>query len=99
LLFQAEVALKSLRFADYDSVDMAELLRTLRLRDLAQLIVGNAIGSGIFLVPAQVLRQVHDSTVLAMLVWLGGVLALLGARPTASWLQRRRYRALDTGWA
>jgi APA family basic amino acid/polyamine antiporter len=59
---------------------MTELLRTLRLRDLALLIVGSVIGSGIFLVPAQVLRQVHGSTGLATLVWLGGgVLALLGA--------------------
>ncbi len=59
---------------------MTELLRTLRLRDLALLIVGAVIGSGIFLVPAQVLRQVHGSTGLATLVWLGGgVLVLLGA--------------------
>ncbi len=59
---------------------MAELVRTLRLRDLALLIVGAVIGSGIFLVPAQVLRQVHGSTGLATLVWLaGGILALLGA--------------------
>jgi APA family basic amino acid/polyamine antiporter len=59
---------------------MTELLRTLRLHDLALLIVGAVIGSGIFLVPAQVLRQVHGSTGLATLVWLGGgVLALLGA--------------------
>jgi APA family basic amino acid/polyamine antiporter len=59
---------------------MAELLRTLRLRDLVLLIVGAVIGSGIFLVPAQVLRQVHGSTGLATLVWLGGGgLALLGA--------------------
>ena len=59
---------------------MTELLRTLRLRDLALMIVGAVIGSGIFLVPAQVLRQVHGSTGLATLVWLGGgLLALLGA--------------------
>ena len=59
---------------------MAELVRTLRLRDLALLIVGAVIGSGIFLVPAQLLRQVHGSTGLATLVWLaGGILALLGA--------------------
>lgn len=59
---------------------MTELVRTLRLRDLALLIVGAVIGSGIFLVPAQLLRQVHGSTGLATLVWLaGGILALLGA--------------------
>jgi APA family basic amino acid/polyamine antiporter len=59
---------------------MQQLLRTLRLHDLALLIVGAVIGSGIFLVPAQILRQVQGSTLLATLVWLaGGVLALLGA--------------------
>ena len=59
---------------------MAELVRTLRRHDLALLIVGAVIGSGIFLVPAQVLHQVHGSTGLATLVWLaGGILALLGA--------------------
>ena len=60
---------------------MTELLRTLRLHDLALLIVGAVIGSGIFLVPAQVCcGRSTGSTGLATLVWLeGGVLALLGA--------------------
>ncbi len=56
------------------------LVRTLRLRDLVLLIVGTVIGSGIFIVPGAVLRQVKGSVALAMLVWLvGGILSLLGA--------------------
>lgn len=58
----------------------AGLRRVLRLRDLVMLIVGTVIGSGIFLVPGTVLRQVGNSVPLAMSVWLaGGVLSLLGA--------------------
>ena len=54
--------------------------RTLGLRDLILLIVGTVIGSGIFIVPGAVLRQVEGSVGLAMLVWLaGGILSLLGA--------------------
>jgi APA family basic amino acid/polyamine antiporter len=56
------------------------LERTLGLRDLILLIIGTVIGSGIFIVPGAVLRQVQGDVVLAMLVWLvGGILSLLGA--------------------
>jgi APA family basic amino acid/polyamine antiporter len=56
------------------------LERTLGLRDLILLIIGTVIGSGIFIVPGAVLRQVQGSVSVAMLVWLaGGVLSLLGA--------------------
>jgi APA family basic amino acid/polyamine antiporter len=59
---------------------MAQLLRTLRLRDLVLLIIGSVIGSGIFLVPGPILRQVNHSVGVASLVWIaGGVLSLLGA--------------------
>ncbi|MDQ3665458.1 MAG: amino acid permease [Acidobacteriota bacterium] len=58
----------------------ATLERTLGLRDLILLIIGTVIGSGIFIVPGAVLRQVQGSVALAMLVWLaGGILSLLGA--------------------
>ena len=58
----------------------AALERTLALRDLILLIIGTVIGSGIFIVPGAVLRQVQGSVGLAMLVWLvGGILSLLGA--------------------
>lgn len=55
------------------------LRRVLRLHDLALLIVGTVIGSGIFLVPAFVLKTVGNSVPLALMVWIiGGVLSLLG---------------------
>jgi len=60
--------------------DMATLLKTLRLRDIYSLMVGSVIGSGIFLVAGSILRQVHGSVGLALLVWIaGGALSLLGA--------------------
>src|SRR5437868_12416797 len=59
---------------------MPGLLRTLRLRDLLFLFIGSVIGSGIFLSPGLILRQVNGSVGLSMLVWVaGGVLSLLGA--------------------
>lgn len=55
------------------------LRRVLRLHDLALLIVGTVIGSGIFLVPGLVLKAVGNSIPLAMIAWLvGGILSLLG---------------------
>jgi APA family basic amino acid/polyamine antiporter len=58
----------------------ATLERTLGLRDLILLIIGTVIGSGMFIVPGAVLRQVQGRVALAMLVWLaGGILSLLGA--------------------
>jgi len=59
---------------------MTQLLRTLGLRDMVLLIIGSVIGSGIFLVPGGILRQVDQSVGMAALVWVvGGVLSLLGA--------------------
>src|SRR2546430_10337667 len=59
---------------------MTTLPRTLGLRDLIFLTIGSVIGSGIFLVPGAVLRQVHGFILPALIVWLtGGVLSLLGA--------------------
>ena len=55
------------------------LRRTLGTTDLTLLVIGNVIGSGIFLVPSTVLAQ-SGSVRVAMLVWLvGGVLSLFGA--------------------
>ena len=54
--------------------------RVLRLHDLVLLIVGTVIGSGIFLVPGIILRDVGNSLPVALSVWVvGGVLSLLGA--------------------
>lgn len=59
---------------------MTELARTLTRRDLVFAVIGNVIGSGIFLIPAETLRSTGGSTRTALLVWvLGGVLCLLGA--------------------
>ncbi len=57
-----------------------ELSRSLRERDLLFLFVGSVIGSGIFLTPGLIQRQVGGSVGWSLLVWLfGGVLSLLGA--------------------
>jgi basic amino acid/polyamine antiporter, APA family len=59
---------------------MPTLLRTLSLRDLLLLFIGSVIGSGIFLTPGLILRQLAGSVGLSLLVWLvGGILSLLGA--------------------
>src|SRR5499425_1438830 len=59
---------------------MTNLVRTLSLRDILLLFIGSVIGSGIFLTPGLILKQVHGSVGLAMLVWVaGGVMSLLGA--------------------
>jgi APA family basic amino acid/polyamine antiporter len=59
---------------------MSSLLRTLRLRDILFLFIGSVIGSGIFLTPGAILKQVGGSVGLSMLVWVaGGVMSLLGA--------------------
>src|SRR5271168_3623502 len=59
---------------------MPPLVRTLRLRDLLFLFIGSVIGSGIFLTPGLIFRQLDGSVGMALLVWLaGGVLSLLGA--------------------
>ena len=56
------------------------LARTLRERDLLYLFVGSVIGSGIFLTPGLILRQLSGSVGYSLLVWVfGGVLSLLGA--------------------
>jgi APA family basic amino acid/polyamine antiporter len=59
---------------------MTKLARVLGLRDLTLLTIGGVIGSGIFLVPGEVLKQAGGQVGPAMLVWLvGGLLSLLGA--------------------
>ncbi|HKS43087.1 MAG TPA: amino acid permease [Blastocatellia bacterium] len=59
---------------------MTKLARILNFRDLTLLIIGSVIGSGIFLVPGGVLKQVDGRIAPALMVWLvGGLLSLLGA--------------------
>ncbi len=57
-----------------------QLARSLRERDLLYLFVGSVIGSGIFLTPGLILREVGGSVGYSLLVWLiGGALSLVGA--------------------
>jgi APA family basic amino acid/polyamine antiporter len=59
---------------------VTNLARVLGLRDLILIVIGTVIGSGIFLVPGSVLRQVDGHIGPMLLVWVvGGVLSLLGA--------------------
>lgn len=56
------------------------LRQTLGLRDLIFIVVGSIIGSGIFIIPAVVLRHTEGHLGTALLVWLvAGLLSLLGA--------------------
>jgi APA family basic amino acid/polyamine antiporter len=58
----------------------SELSRTLREHDLLLLFIGSVIGSGIFLTPGLIQREVGGAASWALLVWLfGGGLSLLGA--------------------
>lgn len=57
-----------------------ELERVLRPANLVWVVVGLVIGSGIFIVPATVLRQTGGGFGLALLVWaLAGVVSVMGA--------------------
>jgi basic amino acid/polyamine antiporter, APA family len=57
-----------------------KLTRTLSERDLLYLFVGSVIGSGIFLTPGLILRELGGSVGYSLFVWLlGGVLSLVGA--------------------
>src|ERR1700688_2185443 len=59
---------------------MTALVRTLRQSDLLLLFIGSVIGSGIFLTPGLILRQLNGSVGFSLLVWIvGGTLSLLGA--------------------
>ena len=59
---------------------MTALVRTLRQSDLLLLFIGSVIGSGIFLTPGLILRQLNGSAGFSLLVWVvGGALSLLGA--------------------
>jgi APA family basic amino acid/polyamine antiporter len=56
-----------------------ELLRALGLFDTAAIVIGTVIGSGIFLVPAEIARAVHTAPLMLAVWTVGGALSLLGA--------------------
>jgi APA family basic amino acid/polyamine antiporter len=56
------------------------LARVLSLRDLIAIVFGTVIGSGVFIIPGTVLREVGARVDVSLTVWvIGGVLSLLGA--------------------
>src|SRR5215211_8527401 len=56
------------------------LERTFGVRDIVLIVIGTVIGSGIFIVPATVLRHIGGDPTISMVIWLvAGVLSLLGA--------------------
>ena len=56
-----------------------EFVRAISRLDATALVVGSMIGSGIFIVSAQILRDVHAPGLL-LLVWgLSGLVTLMGA--------------------
>ncbi len=58
---------------------MSELRRDLTLFDTINLVIGTIIGSGIFLVPAEIARAVHTPGWMLAVWVIGGVLTMLGA--------------------
>ena len=58
---------------------MSELRRDLTLFDTINLVVGTIIGSGIFLVPAEIARAVHTPGWMLAVWVIGGALTMLGA--------------------
>lgn len=62
-----------------DLRERGELSRELGLFDTINLVVGTVIGSGIFLVPAEIARAVHTPAWMLAVWVIGGVLTLLGA--------------------
>jgi APA family basic amino acid/polyamine antiporter len=70
--------------------DNGVLARTLGKWDLALLVIGSVIGSGIFLVPGTVLMASNMRPEIAALAWAGGsVLALCGALAFAELMRLR----------
>ena len=58
---------------------MSELRRDLTLFDAINLVIGTIIGSGIFLVPAEIARAVHKPGWMLAVWVIGGALTMLGA--------------------
>src|SRR6266478_8024374 len=59
--------------------ERVEFVRAISRLDATALVVGSMIGSGIFIVSADILRQVHSPGLLLTVWLLSGVVTLLGA--------------------
>jgi basic amino acid/polyamine antiporter, APA family len=62
-----------------DPKNSAGLVRGLRLADATAVVIGTIIGSGIFLVPSNVSRQLPSLSAVLLLWVVGGILTLFGA--------------------
>ncbi len=72
-----------------DAPEQGRLLRRLGVRDAALIVMGGIIGSGIFMNPSVVAKQLHTAP-LILLAWvIGGLIALLGAALFAELAGRR----------
>src|SRR5437763_16277882 len=56
-----------------------ELARDLRLSHATAIVVGTIIGSGIFLVPAEMMQAVGSAKLVYLVWFVGGVLSFFGA--------------------
>src|SRR6266849_4667953 len=75
----APVQYSSQTYASSSQSSRPELVRDLRVHHAAAVVVGTVIGSGIFLVPAEMMQAVGTAG-MVYLAWLvGGVLSLAGA--------------------
>ncbi len=69
--------------------EQGHLLRRLGVRDAALIVMGGIIGSGIFMNPSLVAKQLHTAP-LILLAWaIGGLIAMLGAALFAELAGRR----------
>lgn len=58
---------------------MSELKRTMSLKDAISIVAGSMIGSGVFIVSANIARDVNSSLLLIIIWLLAGLITLLGA--------------------
>src|SRR5438034_4541229 len=69
-----------------------ELARDLRLSHATAVVVGTVIGSGIFLVPAEMMQAVGSAKLVYLAWFVGGLLSFFGALTYAELAALRRQR-------
>lgn len=77
------------RIAPASGRQTASLVRGIGLFDLTMIVMGGIIGSGIFMNPSVVARQVHTPFLILMVWCIGGLVALAGAFIYAELAARR----------